>query len=314
MHRFARNLLGVVLLLASGSGRSEEPASFPTLRRELGEHVFIPRLEVYNPFTTSDVASTSGFAYGTAGGPTFDLNGQPVNLADYQIVGYSQSFSGQWGITDWWAVRVIANGTIYSGANSSALAGVGVNGVVRGGAGTTFSWRVVPSFRLGLLVDVSFGPSIGINILDAIRDSITAGNVETPVQSSGSTVITPTISAAWAFARGFGLLVNVSYSHNTVTVNADSVGLDEIDLQGAVDMDLKELGSIPLGLGLNVSSAYSTGEEKFRRYVYGLGIFYTGRRELTLGLELALRRAPLGTHDVFVKSYYALISLRYSFN
>jgi hypothetical protein len=48
--------------------------------------------------------------------------------------------------------------------------------------------------------------------------------------------------------------------------------------------------------------------------VYGVGIFYTGRQELTLGLELALRRAPLGTHDVFVKSYYALISLRYSFN
>ena len=69
-----------------------------------------------------------------------------------------------------------------------------------------------------------------------------------------------------------------------------------------------------MGFGLNFSSAYSVGDQMFRRYVYGLGIFYTGRKELTLGLELALRRAPLGTQDVFMKSYYALISLRYSFN
>jgi hypothetical protein len=313
MDRFARPVFGLVVLFTTFAVGAEEPAHEP-LRRALGEHVFIPRLDVFDPFTTTDVATTSGFAYGTAGGPTFNLDGQPVNTADYQIVAYSQSFSGQWGISDWWALRVLVNGTLYTGANGSAIAGIGVNGVVRGGAGTTFSWHVVPTFRLGLLVDVTFGPSIGINILDAIRDSISEGNVQTPVQSAASTVITPTLSAAWSFARGWGLLVNVTYSHSTVTANEDSVGVDQLQLQGAIDLDLKELGSIPMGFGVNVSSAYSLGDEKFRRYVYGLGIFYTGRKELTLGLELALRRAPLGTHDVFVKSYYALISLRYSFN
>jgi len=313
MYRVARRFLPMATLLAGLSTSAEEPAA--TLpRRGLEGHVFIPRLTVYNPFTTTDVATTSGFGYGTAGGPTFTLQGETTNLADYQIVAYSQTFSGQWGISDWWAIRLIADGTLYTGANSSALAGIGVNGVVRGGAGTTFSWKVAPTFRLGLLVDVTFGPSIGISILDAVRESAASGTVQTPVQTSGSTVITPTLSSAWAFARGFGLLFNVSYTHNTVTVNAESVGADALELEGAVDLDLKELGSIPLGLALNVSSAYSIGDEKFRRYVYGLGIFYTGRPELTLGLELALRRAPLGTQDVFVKSYYALISLRYSFN
>ena len=306
-------VFGVSVLLTGVMVRGEESGPEP-LRRALGEHAFIPRIEVYNPFTTTDVATTSGFAYGTAGGPTFDLNGQRVNVADYQIVAYSQSFSGQWGVSDWWALRVLVSGTLYSGANGSAVAGIGINGVVRGGAGTTFSWNVLPTLRLGLLVDVTFGPSIGISILEAIRDSIAEGSVQTPVHSSGSTVITPTVSSAWSFARGWGLLVNASFTHNTVTANEDSVGVDQLQFQGAIDLDLKELGSIPMGFGLNFSGAYSTGEQTFRRYIYGLGIFYTGRKELTLGLELALRRAPLGTQDVFVKSYYALISLRYSFN
>ena len=313
MDHFARPLFGMAALLTAFAVAAEEPAPEP-LRRQLGEHAFIPRLEVFDPFTTTDVASTSGFSYGTAEGPTFNLQGQPVNLADYQIVAYSQSFSGQWGIADWWAVRVLVNGTLYTGANGSALAGIGVNGVVRAGAGTTFSWHVAPTLRLGLLVDVTFGPSIGINILEAIQKSNSEGSVQTPVHSTSSTVITPTLSVAWSFARGWGLLVNGSYTHSTITANEDRVGADQLQIQGAIDLDLKELGSIPMGFGLNVSSAYSVGDQIFRRYVYGLGIFYTGRKELTLGLELALRRAPLGNADVFVKSYYALISLRYSFN
>ena len=313
MHHLVRSLLAVSTLVGAFAAHAEEPASEP-LRRQLGEHVFIPRLEVLDPFTTTDVASTSGFGYGTAGGPTFNLQGQQINLADYQIVAYAQSFSGQWGIADWWAIRLTANGTLYTGANGSALAGIGVNGVVRGGAGTTFSWKVAPTLRLGVLVDVTFGPSIGINILEAIQRSMSEGTVVTPVHSTSSTVISPTLSVAWSFARGWGLLVNGTYSHSSVTANEDDVGIDQLQIQGALDLDLKELGSIPMGFGLNFSSSYSMGDQKFRRYIYGLGIFYTGRKELTLGLELALRRAPLGTQDVFVKSYYALISLRYSFN
>src|SRR5215469_1932162 len=214
MHRFARLLLALATLLGGLVG-AEEPASEP-LRRQLGEHVFIPRIEVYNPFTTSDIASTSGFGYGTGGGPTFNVQGQPVNLADYQIVAYSQSFSGQWGIADWWALRVLVNGTLYTGANGSALAGIGVNGVVRAGAGTTFSWHVAPTLRLGVLVDVTTGPSIGINILEAIQRSMSEGTVVTPVHSTGSTIISPSLSLAWSFARGWGLLVNATYSHANI--------------------------------------------------------------------------------------------------
>ena len=311
--RAVRSVLAVTVVLAAPEAWAQESGSAPP-RRALGEHVYIPRNEVLDPFTTSYVTSNSGFARGTAEGPTFDVNGQPVNLADYEIVAYSQLFAGQWGVTDWWALRVRASGTFYTGANGSAAAGIGVNAVIRGGIGTTLSWQVAPTVRLGFLLDVGFGPSVTISILDSIRQSIADGSVQTPVISTSSTVITPAASAAWTITRGLGAVFNLTYTHNSVQADEGSAGLDVLAGQAALDLDLKELGSIPLGLAVSYSAGYSIGDERFRRWVLGGGIFYTGRQALTLGLELAYRRAPLGVRDVFVSSSFAIFSLRYNFD
>ncbi len=75
-----------------------------------------------DPFTSSFVASSSGIGSGSATGPTFDLNGAPVNIEDYKILSYSQLFTGQWGIADFWAVRLRMLGTAYTGANASGAA------------------------------------------------------------------------------------------------------------------------------------------------------------------------------------------------
>ena len=312
MHRIPAALLGALLLLPT-AGRADDSPDAPS-RQRLGQHLFIPRETVLDPFTTTYVSSSTGLAYGYATGPTFDLNGTPVNLADYKIVTYSQLFSGQWGIADFWAVRLRVLGSLYSGANAPGVAGVGVNGVARGAAGTTLSFQLADNLRLGALVDVTFGPSIGINILDSIRQSIAQGSVQTPVSTTSTTTVTPAVSLAWAIARGFGSLFNVSFVHGNVEVNTASTDVNALILEAAFDMDLRELGSIPLGIAANVSTGYSTDKTKFRRYVYGLGFFYTGRKELTLGLDLSYRRTPLGTRDIFTTSISALISLRYSFD
>jgi len=104
MRRIPGALLGAVLLLPSAARADESPDAPP--RRRLAQHLFIPRETVLDPFTTTYVASSTGVSYGYATGPTFNLNGQTINLADYKIVSYSQLFSGQWGIADFWAVRL----------------------------------------------------------------------------------------------------------------------------------------------------------------------------------------------------------------
>jgi len=300
-------------LLGPLEARGDEAGS-AVPRQALAEHVFIPRVAVHDPFTTSFISSTSGFADGSGNGPTFDLDGKPVNIADYKIVAYQQAFTGQWGVLDWLALRLQATGTVYTGANASGVAGVGVNGVIRANVGATMSWELSPRIRLGFLLDVGFGPSVGLNILQSIRQSIADGSVQTPVETTSSTIVTPTISSAWTLTRGLGLIANAAYSHNSVAVEAETAGVDALGVEAALDLDLRELGSIPLGLSLSYNAAYSIGYQRFRLYVLSGGIFYTGRRELTVGIELGYRRAPLGTEQIFVSSVYGLFVLRYSFN
>jgi hypothetical protein len=109
-------------------------------------------------------------------------------------------------------------------------------------------------------------------------------------------------------------LANFSYTHNTVSASATSIATDTLAFGGGLDLDLRELGSIPMGFALSYSAGYSVGSERFRQYQLAGGIFYTGRTELTLGLEIGYNRAPLGSHDVFLSSYIGLLVLRYNFN
>ena len=307
-------LVVVGLLFLTGPVRAEDRAEEPS-RRRLGAHLFIAREGVADPFTESFVASSSGLSLGGAKGPTFDLNGNPISLEDYKILAYSQLFTGQWGLADFWAWRLRVLGAAYSGTNTSGVAGVGVNGVVRGSAGTTLGFTLADNLRLGFRIDVSWGPSVAINILDAIRRSIAAGDVQVPVVSTYSTVVTPTLSLAWTISRGVGGIFNVTYSNGVIDVNDTTNDADLVSFQAAFDVDLRELGSIPLGLSVDYSAGYATQAGRFRQYLLGLGFFYTGRPGLTLGLELGYHRSPLGTErTVFATSFSGLFVLRFAFN
>ncbi len=314
MHRLAIAALALAVLSPPARAAPVEEVSATPLRRSLGPHLFLPRDGVPDPFTASYIASSSGVATGSAKGPTFDLNGQPVNLEDYKILSYSQLFAGQWGIADFWALRVRMLGSVYSGTNAPGLVGVGMNGLVRGSVGTTLGFQIADRLRLGLVVDVTWGPSVAVSILDTIRESVSSGNVKALVDNSYSTTVTPTLSLAWTLGRGWGAIFNATYANGVVEVNQGSTDADMAVLQAAVEVDLRELGSIPLGIGADYSAGYSLGRARFRRYVAGLGFFYTGRPGLTVGLDLAYRRAPLGSAEVFVSSFSGTFTLRYTFD
>lgn len=315
MQRLVPLMVAVGVLTTSARAATVEEIPQIPPRRSLGPHLFIQRDSVTDPFTNSYIASTTGIAFGSAGGPLYRADGTPLNLRDdYKIFDFSLLAAGQWGIADFWAIRLRLLGSVYSGINDPGLVGVGVSTLVRGSFGSTFSFQVAEQLRLGFVIDVTWGPSIVINILDTIRQSASSGTAEGLVDTTSAVTVTPTLSLAWTFARGWGALFNATYANGVLEVNQATKDTDAVLVQAAVEVDLRELGGIPLGIGAEYSVGYSLARSRFRRYIAGLGFFYTGRPGLTLGVDLGYRRSPISSNEVFASSFSAAFSLRYTFD
>jgi hypothetical protein len=82
----------------------------------------------------------------------------------------------------------------------------------------------------------------------------------------------------------------------------------------AVGIDLKNLGLIPIGLQLSgKTDAFSQGGPDLaaRSWSYGIGFFYTGWRDFSIGLETSM--ALLDRRDVEddFEAFIATFNLRY---
>jgi len=297
---------------------AQAQADAPELRRELAGHNFIPSRFSLDPFVSTYVGSETGFGYGTAAGHTYDIAGNPVSPADYQVGAFAQLLNFQYGFLDWWAVRVDTAIIAYSGVNSSGAAAVGVNALTHVGLGTTMSWKVGDSVRLGGSFDVTFGPSIFFNIVDAVHESIDNGNVVSPVTSQGSYALQPAFVGSWAIAKWVGFTFSAAYEYSNAT-SSNSAGTSTSNVSvltgnGLFDFDLASVG-VPIGFLAGFQSTFSVNALQFRQYRWQTGIFYTGVKPLNVGIEIVYQRSPVvGNLDTFITSLIGLITLQYNFN
>jgi hypothetical protein len=285
----------------------------PELRRELAGHNFIPSRFSLDPFVSTYVSSETGFGYGTAHGHTYDLNGNPVSLANYEAGVFAQLLNYQYGFCDWWAVRVLTKLIVYSGLNSTGLAAIGTNGVGNIGLGTTVSFKVGERLRLGGSLDVVFGPSVFFNIIQAVTESIPNGEVTSPLNSSSSFTFIPAFVGAWAISKSLGFTFSFSHQHPT---NSSASTLGHVNaVNGVFDWDLAELNLVPIGLLAGFQTTFGVDTTRFIQFRYQFGLFYTAVKPLNVGLEVVYLRAPVvGATEIYLSSIQALIVLQYNFN
>jgi hypothetical protein len=311
-------MLAVCLLPVSASAAESEllpPAPVPELRRELAGHNFIPSKYSLDPFVSTYAASETGFGYGSAPGRTFDLNGNPVSTADYKAGAFAQYLDFQYGFVDWWAVRAQAKVVIYTGLNDSGLAGIGTNLVVSPSFGTTVSFKVGDRVRLGGALDVSFGPAVFFNIVQAVKKSIDSGEITTPVNSYSQFTIVPAFVGSWAISKPLGVTFSASYQYTHAS--DDTVSATASLLSGNVlfDFDMGELNWVPIGLIGGFTTSFAIADTRFLSFQYQFGIFYTGVRPLNVGFEVVYNRAPVvGNSNIFLSSLVGLLVLQYNFN
>lgn len=290
----------------------------------------MPVLGAAGPFATTSFGSFMLLGAGsTEATLTLQLPGTPPpapqtfsGKVEYVAVGGILSF--EYAFLRDVSARVGISQTIYSGTTGASAAVVGSNARLGGNVGLTAGLPIGQSVRLAAVFDVSYAPRLGLVLGPAIQstfDSCATGvanckfDFDNLFQQKNVLTVQPGIAAAWAPMRALGLTGNISYVYNSTTAsNQDTLNQGGVSFSATVDFDFMGISSVPVGLQINWSTlaAFSGGDTGIGYTDIGGGIFYTGRRNLSLGMQVVDRRFRVSPDvDVSWKNVVGFIGLRY---
>ncbi|MFL5250168.1 MAG: hypothetical protein ACJ79P_00690 [Myxococcales bacterium] len=292
------------------------PAGQGRTAPEMNGHVFMPSALVDTPFRETTFKLGLLYGLGTATGPQFgivDGKVQAVGQADYTFADFAQTFRYEYRFAEWLSLGAVVLSNLYSGIDGPSAVNIGAE------VGIGFGLRARAGHRFGpvetaIIVDASTNPEFGLLVFEAIRQAILNGQIQpgATLQTSHSLNVNPEAAASWAPFPALGITVNAGYLYKSLRQNGESLGSQDGIQAGAVlDFDFGKISSVPIGLvgGYRLTAPLGDGGVERIDDIEG-GIFYTGRRELGLGMEIGWRdftiRPPLDSKAVVVQ-----LSLQY---
>jgi hypothetical protein len=297
----------------------------PPEGRELAGHVFMPALGLVGPFATTNFSSYMTLGAGsTEGHLTLQLPGNP--LPPPQTISGKVSFAAVGGVLGFEAqivpgisARMGLSETLYSGTTGAAAATIGSNARLGGGLGLTAGAPIGDSIRVAGVFDASLTPQFGLLLGPAIKstfDSCAEGLTECRFDFSklfrlkNVVQLKPGAAASWAPLPALGLSANLSYVYASIS----GMGEGGFFMGTAVDFDFKAISRVPVGLQASLATLIPFGghDSSFDYTDLGLGVFYTGRKHLSLGLQAVTRRFRVSPDtDASWSTFVAFIGLRY---
>lgn len=292
--------------------------------------MFTPVLGMTGPFATTSFGSFMQLGKGsTEGTLTLQLPGNPLpppqtfhGDVSYAAMGGVLSF--EYAFVPGVAARVGVSQTIYSGLNGTSAAVVGSNVRIGGAVGLTAGIPIGQSARIAAVIDAAYAPRLGLILGPAIESTFAACSqgvascrfdFDQLFDQKNALTVQPGIAAAWAPTRALGITANLSYVYNSVsTKNQDTLSQGGISPGVAVDFDFMGVSKVPLGLQVSWSSLFSFSDNDLNNGYTDLGgaIFYTGRRELALGIQVLDRRFRVSPDvDVSWNNIVGSIGVRY---
>jgi hypothetical protein len=305
----------------TGIAITEEAPVAEESYRELNGHVFMPSRFVQEPFSITSFGMGLAGGTGTAKGTEYQVTGSPPNITitptgnfkdyDFSAIGPSLDLSVR--IVEWVAIRGSVAASIFSGTSGPAVLNVGSSAIISGGLGVSAGLRLLDSLRLAAIFDWTTIPSYNILILDALIDSINNGAITGSFyQQVTVSRVKAGLSTAWAPWDFLGLTLELDYVSQGRTGQPTQGGalvalLADFDIMKVADF-------LPLGLTAaykNLSPLGSGSDGVYTVTDYVGGLFYTGRRDLGLGLELDFRSFRLRDEQVSSATIFSVVSRYY---
>ena len=298
-------LLMLVPALAS-SVRAEEPpavaATAPTSAaprpadvstRSLAGHVFTPSLIIRGPFanTSFQMATLAGTA--SAKGPLLD-NGSvdPNEKKKYPFATYGQSLLLEVKVWDGISVRAAGIGTFNSGTTAAAAVVLGTDVRYSGLLGATAGLKLGESVRVAVVADVSRGNQLGLLLVPAILESIAAGSIQAgdAILDTSTTTTTAGLSAAWSPWAPLGIIANASWLNISKEVPySGGAARDGVEVGGAADLYFGAFTPVPVALTASYRALIPVDSDAQAIQDLSFGLFYAGRADLNLGLDVGRR-------------------------
>ncbi len=264
---------------------------------EMNGHVFMPSFLVDSPFRSTTFKLGLLYGVGDATGPKYDLNGPvPGQTASYTYGTLAQTFRYDYQFAEWLSAGAVVLTSMYTGLDGPSAVSVGAQFGVGVGLRAKAGYRLGP-VETAFIVEASTGPEYGVLVAAAIVRAIQDKIIEpgAALQSTHGVNVTPGVAASWAPWAALGLTGNIAYVYKSLRLS-DTTIFDQSGIQYAAtaDFDFAKISSVPIGLlaGFRIISPIGSDGIPTIKDFSG-GIFYTGIRELALGLEVGWRSFTL---------------------
>jgi len=300
------------------------PKAEEKMGRELGGHYFLPSHIIDDPFSYTAFGTFFGLGSGNALGPEFQLD-PPAIIGDkwYGYTGLGLGMLLNVRFLEYLSARASLITTAYLGTGRGAALTVGTSARIYGDIGVKGSLPVGDSWRFSAGLDMSYGPVFSLLLANGLVDALSNCRVNPSqctydlgqgFQQINTVTWTGTLTAAWAPTRYLGFTGNVQFIAPTKTGDA-SIAQNGVNLAISAEFDALPLVKwLPVGVNTAYQLTTGVGGNKVpTANIAGFGLYYTGRKDMALGLEIDWTWATLATQQLST-STLAWVNFRYYWN
>lgn len=302
MHPRSWLALGAVLAAASAGAAevvTERTASPRESPRALNGHVFQPSRLVPGPFTTTSFGTATIFGLGEAEAPRFDLQGNEIGTRDYRMAAYGQALDLDLRVTPDIGLRFQLSGLLFSGIDGRGILAAGGTAQYGFLAGLVAGKDLSDRVRISLVADFGLEPQLSVVVANAVIRAIQTGEFDEGGLFSKVNRLrgAPGLSFAWAPSTALGFVAEARYVWTRRVTDGDAETKRSgqgMSLGGAAELDLDPLVRWPFAFQAAYRGELPIGDDGITRvHQAGLGLFYTRRVRLALGLEIVWRHGEI---------------------